>query len=153
MLKEKNDMIQRMKEEIYLMKDKTNNMIMNEETLSVSSDTDCEGNRHKKLLLQEQRTEQAFLENKAAEKKTRQSLKKKSQDYIEPSSDEEDFEMDNVSNVSTDGDNLLRVGSVETLTRKVKRELELSDKLDKSLLNQHWYERKVTIKYLMHIYL
>ena len=61
------------------------------------------------LQIQEERTKQAFLENEAAEKETERKMKK--------SWTEDDSE------------------SVENLTEKVKRELELSDHLDRTLFS------------------
>ena len=61
------------------------------------------------LQIQEERTKQAFLENEAAEKETERKLR-----YS-----------------WTEGD----CESVENLTEKVKRELELSDHLDQTLLS------------------
>ena len=61
------------------------------------------------LQIQEERTKQAFLENEAAEKETERKLR-----YSWAEGDCE---------------------SVENLTEKVKRELELSDHLDQTLLS------------------
>ena len=61
------------------------------------------------LQIQEERTKQAFLENEAAEKETERKLRH--------------------SWTESDG------GSVENLTEKVKRELELSDHLDRTLFS------------------
>ena len=61
------------------------------------------------LQIQEERTKQAFLENEAAEKETERKMKK----------------------LWTEDDS----GSVENLTEKVKRELELSDHLDRTLFS------------------
>ena len=71
-------------------------------------------NRKKYLQIQEERTKLAFLENEAAEKETEMKLKKvwTSEDEIEEESISE---------------------SVENLTEKVKKELELSDRLDQTL--------------------
>ena len=61
------------------------------------------------LQIQEERTKQAFLENEAAEKETERKMKKS----------------------WTDDDS----ESVENHTEKVKRELELSDHLDRTLFS------------------
>jgi len=73
-------------------------------------------NRKKYLQIQEERTKLAFLENEAAEKETEMKLKKvwTSEDEIEEESISE---------------------SVENLTEKVKKELELSDRLDQTLFS------------------
>ena len=78
--------------------------------------------------LQEQRTQQAFLENEAAERETERKLAKAKANKVEEEETEEEEE-DEEELVD-----LVKCESMENLTKQVKRELELSDRLDKSLL-------------------
>ena len=79
--------------------------------------------------LQEQRTQQAFLENEAAERETERKLAKAKANKVEEEETEEEEEEDEEELVD-----LVKCESMENLTKQVKRELELSDRLDKSLL-------------------
>ena len=79
--------------------------------------------------LQEQRTQQAFLENEAAERETERKLAKAKASKVEEEETEEEEEEDEEELVD-----LVKCESMENLTKQVKRELELSDRLDKSLL-------------------
>ena len=79
--------------------------------------------------LQEQRTQQAFLENEAAERETERKLAKAKANKVEEGETEEEEEEDEEELVD-----LVKCESMENLTKQVKRELELSDRLDKSLL-------------------
>ena len=78
---------------------------------------------------QEQRTQQAFLENEAAERETERKLAKAKAKVVEEEETEEEEE--------DEEEELVKCESMENLTKQVKRELELSDRLDKSLLRSH----------------
>ena len=75
--------------------------------------------RKNHLKIQEERIKLAILENEAAEKETEIKLKR---------SWTADDEIENESITE----------SVENLTEKVKRELELSDHLDRTLFRCEW---------------
>ena len=79
---------------------------------------------------QEQRTQQAFLENEAAERETERKLAKAKAKVVEEDEEEEETEEEEEEEELE----LVRCESMENLTKQVKRELELSDRLDKSLL-------------------
>ena len=80
---------------------------------------------------QEQRTQQAFLENEAAERETERKLAKAKAKVEEEEEEEEETEEEEEEEEELE---LVRCESMENLTKQVKRELELSDRLDKSLL-------------------
>ena len=80
--------------------------------------------------LQEQRTQQAFLENEAAERETERKLAKAKANKVEEEETEEEEDEDDEEELV----DLVKCESMENLTKQVKRELELSDQLDKSLL-------------------
>ena len=81
---------------------------------------------------QEQRTQQAFLENEAAERETERKLAKAKAKVVEEETEEETEEEE-----EDEEEELVKCESMENLTKQVKRELELSDRLDKSLLRSH----------------
>ena len=71
------------------------------------------------------------MENEAAERETERKLAKakaKVEDEEEEETEEEEEEEE---------EELVRCESMENLTKQVKRELELSDRLAKSLLRAH----------------
>ena len=84
--------------------------------------------------LQEQRTQQAFLENEAAERETERKLAKAKAKVVEEETEEETEEEEEEED---EEEELVKCESMENLTKQVKRELELSDRLDKSLLRSH----------------
>ena len=82
---------------------------------------------------QEQRTQQAFLENEAAERETERKLAKAKAKVVE----EEEETEEETEEEEDEEEELVKCESMENLTKQVKRELELSDRLDKSLLRSH----------------
>ena len=84
---------------------------------------------------QEQRTQQAFLENEAAERETERKLAKAKAKVVEEEETEEETEEEEEE--EDEEEELVKCESMENLTKQVKRELELSDRLDKSLLRSH----------------
>ena len=69
------------------------------------------------------------MENEAAERETERKLAKAKANKVEEEETEEEEEEDEEELVD-----LVKCESMENLTKQVKRELELSDQLDKSLL-------------------
>ena len=69
------------------------------------------------------------MENEAAERETERKLAKAKANKVEEEETEEEEEEDEEELVD-----LVKCESMENLTKQVKRELELSDRLDKSLL-------------------
>lgn len=110
-LDEKNEMILKMREEIQRMKMTTKHLIGDTE------DTVSTPDKRIDLEVQEHRTQIAFLENEEAERETERRLRSSW------TSEEE-----------TEDEDLVPCESVENLTERVKRELELSDRLDRSLV-------------------
>ena len=86
---------------------------------------------------QEQRTQQAFLENEAAERETERKLAKAKAKVVEEEEETEEETEEEEDEEEDEEEELVKCESMENLTKQVKRELELSDRLDKSLLRSH----------------
>ena len=72
------------------------------------------------------------MENEAAERETERKLAKAKAKVVEEEETEEETEEE-----EDEEEELVKCESMENLTKQVKRELELSDRLDKSLLRSH----------------
>ena len=70
------------------------------------------------------------MENEAAERETERKLAKAKASKVEEEETEEEEEEEDEEELV----DLVKCESMENLTKQVKRELELSDQLDKSLL-------------------
>ena len=81
--------------------------------------------------------QQAFLENEAAERETERKLAKAKAKVVEQEEEEETEEEEEEEGEEEEEEELVRCESMENLTKQVKRELELSDRLDKKLLRSH----------------
>ena len=73
------------------------------------------------------------MENEAAERETERKLAKAKAKVVEEEETEEETEEEE----EDEEEELVKCESMENLTKQVKRELELSDRLDKSLLRSH----------------
>ena len=73
------------------------------------------------------------MENEAAERETERKLAKAKAKVVEEEETEEETEEEE----EEEEEELVKCESMENLTKQVKRELELSDRLDKSLLRSH----------------
>ena len=75
------------------------------------------------------------MENEAAERETERKLAKAKAKVVEEEETEEETEEEEEE--EDEEEELVKCESMENLTKQVKRELELSDRLDKSLLRSH----------------
>ena len=77
------------------------------------------------------------MENEAAERETERKLAKAKAKVVEEEETEEETEEEEDEEEEDEEEELVKCESMENLTKQVKRELELSDRLDKSLLRSH----------------
>ena len=89
------------------------------------------------------------MENEAAERETERKLAKAKAKVVDQEEETEEEEEEE------EEEELVRCESMENLTKQVKRELELSDRLDKSLLRSHSQFLEIipfSICFISHLY-